>query len=291
VTAPSLPVADPTNIEGRRICAWTIDLAIFLALFFGMLAATGGVSWQTQSFSSQQDAIDYCNSFQTTDEQGCVPVGDNATVVQVKGSANGVWFVNFLAYCLIQGITGGSIGKLIMGLRVVKADGSRAGIGKSFIRTILWIVDAITCGLPIVGGVLMLSTKGHRRVGDMGAGTFVVRKEHVGTPLAYLLSPAPVPVPYGYPPAGYGPPPGYGPPTGYGPATGYGPPSGYGPGPTWTPTDAPPAQVPPPDSVTAPATDGPHWDDARDTYIQFDRGTDRWVQWDDLKKEWRPIDE
>ena len=36
-----------------------------------------------------------------------------------KGSANGVWFVNFLAYCLIQGLTGGSIGKLVVGLRVV----------------------------------------------------------------------------------------------------------------------------------------------------------------------------
>ena len=32
MTAPYLPVADPTNIEGRRICAWTIDLVIFLAL-------------------------------------------------------------------------------------------------------------------------------------------------------------------------------------------------------------------------------------------------------------------
>jgi hypothetical protein len=43
-------------------------------------------------------------------------------------------------------------------------------------------------------------------------------------------------------------------------------------------------------SVVAPDTDGPHWDDDRDTYIQYDRAVEMWVQWDEAHEHWRPID-
>ncbi len=266
MTAPyALPV-DPTRVEVRRICAWTIDLLMFLALVFGVLFATGGIDIQSKQFDTTEQAVQYCNSIDKDDgRRACSPYQDEAVVVHAKGNADPVWLINTVFYVLLQGLTGGSIGKLLLGLRVVDADGQIAGVAKSFVRTLLWVVDAITCGLPIVGGSLMVTKAGHQRFGDRVAGTYVVRKESVGVPV--VIPPPQAPVPYAFPL----PPPGYAPPTGYGP-----PPAG------------PASSAPPP--YEAPGTDGPHWDDDRDTYIQFDRAVDMWVQWDESAQHWRPIE-
>lgn len=272
MTAPyALPV-DPTRVEVRRICAWTIDLLMFLALVVGVLFLTGGIDVQSKQFDSASQAVDYCNSIDKDDgRRACSPYQDEAVIVHAQGDADPVWLINTVFYILLQGLTGGSVGKLLLGLRVVDADGHLAGISKSFLRTLLWVVDAITCGLPVVGGTLMVTKPGHQRFGDRVAGTYVVRKESVGVPVVIPPPQAPAPYVFQLPAPGYAPPPGYGP-----------PPS--------TPTSAGPPAYPPPQSVEAPDTDGPHWDDDRDTYIQFDRAVDMWVQWDEHAKHWRPIE-
>ena len=81
--------------------------------------------------------------------------------------------------------------------------------------------------LPIIGGVAMFASTGHRRVGDMIAGTYVVPQQLMGNPVILPGQPgygqfpspsygAPTPGPYGGPPPGqFGPPPGqFGPPPG-----------------------------------------------------------------------------
>ena len=295
MTAPSAIPVDPTRIEARRIAAWTLDLLMFLGLVFGVLMATGGIDVQTKQFDSAKQAIDYCNAIDTDEgRRACSPLEDQAVIVHVQGDADPVWLINTVFYILLQGLTGGSVGKLIMGLRVVDAEGQLAGIRRSFLRTLLWIVDAITCGLPIVGGVLMVSRPGHQRFGDQVAGTYVVRKGSVGVPV--VIPPPEPPTPYVF----HLPPPGYAPPPGHPPPPGYGPPGPGGPPPYPPPGWPSPAAAPPPDavldrplsrpSVDAPDTDGPHWDDDRDTYIQFDRAVDMWVQWDEKAQHWRPID-
>jgi hypothetical protein len=261
VNAPIRQLADPTSVIGRRIAAWSIDLAIFLALTTAVLFATGGMSWRTETFESYRLAADACEPFQ--DEGAgrfCSVSGNQAVFLEVQGTTNGVWLVHTLAYILIQGITGGSLGKLAVGLRVVDEHGRVAGIGKSFLRTFLWVADAITCALPIVGGVMIVSTKGHRRVGDIVAGTFVVHRRDVGQPIAAL-------------------------------ATGYAAPPPPGP---WTPTAGGAPWGRTEASTTAEAAtrslDGPIWDDARDTYIQYDRNRAEWLQWDPRAHEWKPIE-
>ncbi len=293
MTATSTPMVDPTRVELRRVAAWTIDLGLFIALVLGTLFATGGVDIESRRFATSQEAIEFCNSVDTNDgRRACSPYRDEAVVVSVEGSANGVWLANTVFYILLQGLTGGSLGKLIMGLRVVDASGRRAGVSKSFVRTFLWVVDAITCGLPVVGGTLMVTKPGHQRFGDRIAGTYVVRKESVGVPVVIPPPHQPPPHAFSVPPPGYAPP-GYGPPHGAPPPY---PPQGAPvpgphPPPTWAPaeptlSDRPPSRP----AVDAPDTDGPHWDDDRDTYIQFDRAVDMWIQWDDTAKHWRPID-
>ena len=76
-------------------------------------------------------------------------------------------------------MSGYSIGKAVMGLRVVKqSDGQLAGIGANGLRWLLGIIDFGPCLLP--GLITGLTTKGHRRIGDMAASTLVVDKSQVG---------------------------------------------------------------------------------------------------------------
>lgn len=293
---PAASIDDPTAVEGRRIAAWLIDLVLFAIALSAAVAATGGLSWTTHEFSTASEATEFCQPYESSTEKVCSNFGNQAALVRVGGSVNWpiVWFVCTLAYIVLQGVTGASPGKLAMGLRVVDVEGRNAGVGKSFLRTCLWLVDAITCGLPVVGGTLMTTSVGHQRYGDKVARTFVVRKAAVGSPLVIPPKDA-APYSFHLPPPGYVPPPGYAPPPGYGPPA-YPPPQApQGPAPSWpAPAGAPPfggAYEPPRrPAVEAPDSDGPHWDDDRDTYIQYDRAVEMWVQWDEKAEHWRPID-
>jgi uncharacterized RDD family membrane protein YckC len=123
-----------------------------------------------------------------------------------------VWLGNAV---IVQGATGASIGKHIMRLRVVNGDGSAHGILKALGRWAMLIVDNQPCGIPIVGFVCALSSRGHRRVGDMVLGTYVVDRAAAGRPVHA---------------ADRGPGPGYGAPPGAG----------------WPPVSGVPAMPPPP---------------------------------------------
>jgi hypothetical protein len=222
VTAHASPSADPTAVVGRRIGAWVIDLIIYMVFAAALVAALGGNQSEVQEFSTQTEAEAFCDAWRADNANSdCITFssGEGYTAYGlgsfVKSAA--VWTSHLVLYAVIQGALGGSLGKLAVGLRVVDAQGQRAGIGRSLLRTVLWIADAVTCGLPIIGGVMMVSSKQHRRVGDLAAGTFVVSKEDVGRPIEH--------------PVGYG----YGAPaTAWGPAAGPGLPSITAPdGPTW----------------------------------------------------------
>jgi len=82
--------------------------------------------------------------------------------------------VMFLYFVLLEGLAGATLGKAILGLRVVQVDGSKPGLLKSLVRNILRVID----GLPafnIVGVILILRSEEKARFGDRKAGTRVVR--------------------------------------------------------------------------------------------------------------------
>lgn len=293
MTAYSAP-SDPTNVVGKRIGAWFIDLLIYMAFAAAVTAMTGGVQIRTGDGYNQQSAEIYCDAWHETHDGFCSSSASSSddsaageyTVTTIEGSLGGLaqWVGHLVAYSVIQGLLGGSLGKLAVGLRVVDENGKVIGIGRSFVRTLAWIGDALTCGLPIIGGVMMVSTKGHRRLGDMIAGTYVVDKASVGQPVN-VTTPAPAAGPWGAPAAGqWGTPA----PGGWGsPPPG---PNGPAVGSPWTPGASSPVSGPP---VGAPPTaapgEGPTWDPARNAYIQYDRDRGAWLQWDDNLKVWSPI--
>jgi uncharacterized RDD family membrane protein YckC len=69
-------------------------------------------------------------------------------------------------------------GKKLMGIRVVRHDGSPVGLFESAVRNLVRFIDFLPVFYP-VGLVTMLVDRQNRRLGDLAAGTVLVRVEKV----------------------------------------------------------------------------------------------------------------
>lgn len=273
-------MADPTNVVGRRIGAYAIDLflmvllaaAAIIPIFLSALetAPAGTVDCGTNNSFNSDTTFDrspgssgpsFC--FEDNNKVRYIPNDkEGSTTASFYGIALGIQALNLV---VLQGLTGASLGKLMVGLRVIRQDGRKAGIGWAALRWVLLFVDSICLFLP--GVIMVFVTKGHRRIGDMAASSFVVRKESVGTAPHVPGVTAPVNWPGG------------------GQQGWVSPPTAQ-PG-TWAPggTDSAAYQGGPPNA------DGPTWDADRNAYIQYDHDRGAWGQWDDHAKTWGPIDQ
>ncbi len=79
----------------------------------------------------------------------------------------------FLYHSLLEGLWGKTIGKKICGIIVLKEDFSKCTIGRGFLRNLMWVVDGFFYYL--VAAVAMAGTMKWQRLGDLVAGTVVVR--------------------------------------------------------------------------------------------------------------------
>lgn len=77
---------------------------------------------------------------------------------------------------LLEGLYGYTPGKYLLGLVVIKSDGSNCTIGASILRNLLWIVDALPT-FNLIAMVLILLTDDNQRVGDLVADTVVVKQQ------------------------------------------------------------------------------------------------------------------
>ena len=66
-------------------------------------------------------------------------------------------------------------GKRLSHIRVVRADGSAITFTNAIVRNLMRLVDILP-GTYGVGAVLVFTTKNHQRLGDLAAGTIVVRE-------------------------------------------------------------------------------------------------------------------
>lgn len=82
-----------------------------------------------------------------------------------------------LAYYVVWelGSGGRSLGKVACGLRVVRLDGVPVGAGESLVRNIVRLIDFLPVAYG-VGVVTMFIAPGSRRLGDLAAGTVVIRE-------------------------------------------------------------------------------------------------------------------
>src|SRR3954454_24777870 len=180
----------PTKVVGNRVGAWIIDLLI--------LSAISAISWYALT--------------KNVGEGGCIGGG-----IEINGKCRGftedtsgnrtAWvLINILApigiLWVMQGITGKTPGKAMMGIQVVNAEGNPPGVGRAALRSILWIVDGFPYLIPFLTGfIVALNSERTQRVGDMAASTFVVDKNFAGQPVGAIAA-GPAGGQYGAPPSG-----------------------------------------------------------------------------------------
>ena len=254
----------PTDVVGRRIGAYFLDgligALLSVAVILTMLHHTTGNPSHTCSNSNVQDHT-----------SACVQLNGDVYSVAEKDSwkillAQGGWFLAIQV--ALQGFAGGTLGKLIVGIRVVDSNGSICGPWRAFVRSIpfalgttgyAWNSNAALTAAGVVASIAIiieaiaiLAKRDHRRFGDLAAGTFVVNKHAVGhavpDPDTFLAQQA------------------------------------WGgqawPQPGWGPGTPPLPQQP---------EHLPQWDSARDTYIWWDAEQSEWLEHDRTSGEWRPI--
>jgi len=83
--------------------------------------------------------------------------------------------VMFLYFVLLEGMVGATLGKWVLGLRLIQKDGGKPGIVKSLFRNVLRVVDGLPA-LNIIGIVLILRSPECARFGDRIAKTRVVHR-------------------------------------------------------------------------------------------------------------------
>lgn len=84
----------------------------------------------------------------------------------------------FFVYSIgLEGILGATIGKMLMGQKIVKTNGFPIDLPAAIIRNVLRPVDAIPFFLPYLTGIILIQSSPKRqRLGDRLANTVVVSK-------------------------------------------------------------------------------------------------------------------
>jgi uncharacterized RDD family membrane protein YckC len=203
---PYAPPRDPTEVLGRRFVAFLID-ALFLAVIAVLVFAS------LSDHSLRGAPANACSRSLVSDSTWCVQLDDRVWTWGSGAFARSLLLVGlaaFLDLVVLQSVTGASVGKLCVGLRVVEVRGNEA----RFLRVLgRWLFLIVDLGCFVVGFLTTLVTHPHRRVGDLVCGTYVVGVADVGQPV--VVTPAPRARPAFGAAAGAPVPPGWGTPAGF----------------------------------------------------------------------------
>jgi uncharacterized RDD family membrane protein YckC len=121
-------------------------------------------------------------------------VSGSVSGLVLAGFAKALYFVLAFAIQWGYGATlewrwhGQTLGKRVVGLRVLSFHGTPITFGQAVVRNLLRIVDILPLGY-LVGGMSALCDRCARRLGDIAADTVVVRTRHSARPSA-MTAPA-----------------------------------------------------------------------------------------------------
>ena len=102
------------------------------------------------------------------------PAGDAGVAIFTSGAFALIFFYDVLFEVLARGRTPG---KRVTGLRVVGPGGRPIALVRSAVRNILRVIDILP-GFYAVGMTVIFITRRNQRIGDLVAGTHVVRERH-----------------------------------------------------------------------------------------------------------------
>lgn len=150
---PSSAVAAPQLVYvgvGRRLVAFIIDLIVLMIIngLVGFIFHAG--------MTNVNGVISYNSS------------GPGAALQM---------FIPIVYYIILEAMWGATLGKMGLGIRVVKVDGSPIGWGGSIMRNLLCVIDGIPFFVPyLLGAILVWTSPTRQRLGDRVARTLVVRR-------------------------------------------------------------------------------------------------------------------
>lgn len=133
---------------GERIVAYIIDLAMFGVIIIATLIAIGSAGGM---------------------ERGSSGIGIGIVFI--------IYAVLFVFYDLIceLSMNGQSVGKKIMKIKVISLDGARPRLGQYLLRWLFRIIDFFPGTLNLCGLICVAVSDKSQRVGDMVAGTTLIR--------------------------------------------------------------------------------------------------------------------
>ena len=100
-------------------------------------------------------------------------MGPDGAEFNLEGGAALALFGLILAYFVaMEAMLGATVGKYLLGLRVRALDGRPIGWGAAILRNLIRPFDA---GLGLVCAILIWALPRHQRLGDLAAGTVVLR--------------------------------------------------------------------------------------------------------------------
>jgi uncharacterized RDD family membrane protein YckC len=171
VTPEAVVLEFETGGVGSRTIARAVDLGVQLAIIVFGLAAVGVVV-STLFTASYANAV-------------------GATLAALVG------LVAFFGYPIFMETRfGATVGKLMFGLRVVTVEGGPIRVRHAAIRAFLQLVDVWLIPIGVVGILAMLLSRQSQRLGDLAAGTVVLREQSSllrSIPVAFLPPPALLP--------------------------------------------------------------------------------------------------
>jgi uncharacterized RDD family membrane protein YckC len=156
----SLVIGDPAGFWVRTL-AYLIDAAILLVasvLVFAILTGTGLEQVQDELTGSSEV---HCQRAPGLGIEVCQPTGGTLAGDGLDWEAA---LINLLIdtayYTLMVGRWGRTVGKLVLGLRVVRTNGSRLTYRRSFARSWAYLVSFAPAGLGILAIVLSPQKRG-----------------------------------------------------------------------------------------------------------------------------------
>ena len=174
---------DPTTVRGKRIGAAFIDGA--LLILPSLVIAFSFLEERTDLTSCEQVSASF-KSCLTVGDSLYVATGGRLVAWQLAAAVLGV-----LYYVVLQGKTGWTPGKRMVGIRVVDGNGAICGMRRAFVRYLPFLVPALIPAVGFIFGalialaefILILAHRRHQRMGDMFAKTYVIRQDAVGNPV------------------------------------------------------------------------------------------------------------
>ena len=162
-----------TKVVGRRVVAFIIDILLISAINLAIFFALAGDPVEGLTSGDLEPTSTVYGNFTIGDKTYSV-YGGNAALYFLLTLAVAIGY-----FVVLQGLKGITLGKAMLGIRVVKDDGSGQppGIGRAFGRWFLWIADAFPYVIPyLLGFIVAMVNKQNKRIGDMVGSTLVVDK-------------------------------------------------------------------------------------------------------------------